>query len=165
MGFDSWVRRSPGGGHGNPLQYSCLEDSMTEEPGRLQSIALQRIGHDRRDLARARARTHTHTHTHAHTHTLTLTNVSYWYSFQTWKKNLVIQTLNLRLPIVLHCHMPPGSCASSVASSWSVTNWRSYVDTDEDCIMGLLTSPWWTTELLSILPQQKEVNHISCFTR
>ena len=24
----SWVRRSPGGGHGNPLQYSCLENSM-----------------------------------------------------------------------------------------------------------------------------------------
>ena len=24
--FDSWVGRSPGGGHGNPLQYSCLEN-------------------------------------------------------------------------------------------------------------------------------------------
>ena len=22
------LRRSPGGGHGNPLQYSCLENSM-----------------------------------------------------------------------------------------------------------------------------------------
>ena len=33
----------PGGGHGNPLQYSCLENlilpSRTEEPGRLQLIA------------------------------------------------------------------------------------------------------------------------------
>ena len=27
--------RSPGGGHGNPLQYSCLENPMDEEPGRL----------------------------------------------------------------------------------------------------------------------------------
>ena len=26
---------SPGGGHGNPLQYSCLENPMTEEPGGL----------------------------------------------------------------------------------------------------------------------------------
>ena len=25
-GFDPWVGRSPGGGHGNPLQYSCLEN-------------------------------------------------------------------------------------------------------------------------------------------
>ena len=33
--------RSPGGGHGNPLQYSCLENPMTEEPGRLQSMGSQ----------------------------------------------------------------------------------------------------------------------------
>ena len=26
--------RSPGEGHGNPLQYSCLENPMDEEPGR-----------------------------------------------------------------------------------------------------------------------------------
>ena len=27
--------RSPGGGLGNPLQYSCLENPMDEDPGRL----------------------------------------------------------------------------------------------------------------------------------
>ena len=27
-GFDPWVGKIPGGGHGNPLQYSCLENSM-----------------------------------------------------------------------------------------------------------------------------------------
>ena len=26
--FDSQVGRSPGGGHGNPLQYSCLQNPM-----------------------------------------------------------------------------------------------------------------------------------------
>ena len=26
--LDLWSGRSPGGGHGNPLQYSCLENSM-----------------------------------------------------------------------------------------------------------------------------------------
>ena len=31
--------RSLGAGHGNPPQYSCLENPMTEEPGRLQSIS------------------------------------------------------------------------------------------------------------------------------
>ena len=30
-GFDPWVGRSPGGGHGNPLQYSYLEKSMDRE--------------------------------------------------------------------------------------------------------------------------------------
>ena len=34
--------RSPGGGHGDPLQYSCLENPMNEEPNGLQSIGLQR---------------------------------------------------------------------------------------------------------------------------
>ena len=28
------------------LQYSCLENPWTEEPGRLQSMGLQRIGYD-----------------------------------------------------------------------------------------------------------------------
>ena len=27
-GFDSWVGTSPGEGNDNPLQYSCLENSM-----------------------------------------------------------------------------------------------------------------------------------------
>ena len=38
--------RSPGGGHGNPSQYSGLGIPWTEEPGRLQSIGLQRVRHD-----------------------------------------------------------------------------------------------------------------------
>ena len=38
--------RSPGEGNGNPLQHSCLENPMTEEPDRLQSMGSQRVGHD-----------------------------------------------------------------------------------------------------------------------
>ena len=30
--------RSSGGGNGNPLQYSCLGNPWTEEPGGLQSV-------------------------------------------------------------------------------------------------------------------------------
>ena len=26
LGFDPWVGKTPGGGHGNPLPYSCLEN-------------------------------------------------------------------------------------------------------------------------------------------
>ena len=29
--FNSWVRRSPGEGNGNPLQYSCLQNPMDRE--------------------------------------------------------------------------------------------------------------------------------------
>ena len=34
--------RSPGGGNGNPLQYSCLRNPMEEEPGGLQSMGSQK---------------------------------------------------------------------------------------------------------------------------
>jgi len=37
--------RSPGGGHGNPLQYSCLENS-TDRGACQESTGSQRAGHD-----------------------------------------------------------------------------------------------------------------------
>ena len=46
MGLIPGLVRSLGGGHGNPLQYSCLEIPWTEEPGGLQSVGLQRAGHN-----------------------------------------------------------------------------------------------------------------------
>ena len=38
--------RSPGGGNGNPLQYSCLGNPMDRGVGRLQSVGSQRGRHD-----------------------------------------------------------------------------------------------------------------------
>ena len=46
MSMISGSGRSPGGGHGNPLQYSCLEIQWTEEPGRLWSMRSPRVVHD-----------------------------------------------------------------------------------------------------------------------
>ena len=43
--------RSPGGGHGNPLQYSCLENPMDRGTCGLQSRGSQRVRHDWRDFA------------------------------------------------------------------------------------------------------------------
>ena len=63
MGSIPGLGRFPGGVHGNPLQYSCQEHSLTEEPGGLQSIELQRVGHDWRGWALACTHTHSHTHT------------------------------------------------------------------------------------------------------
>ena len=47
--WETWIPgsgRSAGEGKGNPLQYSCLGNPMREEPGGLQSMVLQRVGHD-----------------------------------------------------------------------------------------------------------------------
>ena len=41
--FNPWVRKFPGGGNGNPLQYSCL---WTEEHGGVQSMRSPRVGCD-----------------------------------------------------------------------------------------------------------------------
>ena len=38
---DPGLERPPGEGNGNPLQYACLENPWTEEPGRLQPMGSQ----------------------------------------------------------------------------------------------------------------------------
>ena len=52
MGSIPGSGRSPGGGHSNPLQDSCLDYPMEEGPNELQPMASQRVRHN---LA-----THTH---------------------------------------------------------------------------------------------------------
>ena len=46
LGLIPGLGRSPGEGSGSPLQYSCLENPMDPEPGRLPSMGSQRVGHD-----------------------------------------------------------------------------------------------------------------------
>ena len=55
IGLPRWVSgkestpesgKSPGGGHGNSLQCSCLGNPVDKEPGGLQSIRSQRVRHD-----------------------------------------------------------------------------------------------------------------------
>ena len=46
LGSIPGLGRSPGEGNGNPLQYSCLENPIDRGGGRLQSMRLQRVGHD-----------------------------------------------------------------------------------------------------------------------
>ena len=57
--------RSPGRGHGNSLQYSCLENPM--ERGAWWVI-VHRVTKRQTWLKRLKTHTHTHIHTHTHTH-------------------------------------------------------------------------------------------------
>ena len=48
LGLIPGLGRCPGEGNGNPLQYSCSENSMDRGPGGLQSSLWgHRVGHDR----------------------------------------------------------------------------------------------------------------------
>ena len=44
-GLIPMLGRSPGGGNGNPVQYSCLENSMDRGAWQAQVMELQRVGH------------------------------------------------------------------------------------------------------------------------
>ena len=46
LGSVPGLGRFPGGGHGNPPVFLPRESPWTEEPGGLQSMKLQRAGHD-----------------------------------------------------------------------------------------------------------------------
>ena len=46
-----WSGGSPGGGHSNPMQYSCLENPMDGGADRLQSMGSHRVRHNWSDLA------------------------------------------------------------------------------------------------------------------
>ena len=50
--------RSPGGGHGNPVQYSCLENPTDRGARWAKFIGSQRVGHTWSDQARRHARCH-----------------------------------------------------------------------------------------------------------
>ena len=45
-GFHPWVRKIPWRRNGNPLQYSCLKNTMDRGAGWAKSTGLQRVGHD-----------------------------------------------------------------------------------------------------------------------
>jgi len=38
--------RSPGGGHGNPLQYSCLQNPMDRGAWQATVFRVKKVGHD-----------------------------------------------------------------------------------------------------------------------
>ena len=68
MGLIPGPRRSPGGGHGNTLQYSCLESPMDRGAWR---ATLHRVTKSQMWLKQLGMCTHTHTHKRAHTCTHT----------------------------------------------------------------------------------------------
>ena len=59
-GLISRLGRSPGGGHQNPLQFSCLENPMDRGAWQATAIGSQSIRHYWSEF------THTHTHTHTY---------------------------------------------------------------------------------------------------
>ena len=90
---ETWVwslgwEDSPGGGHGNPLQYSCLENPHGQ--GRLAYCSPW--GHKESDTLSNWTTAHTHTHTHTRTHTHTLSLFPSYFSSGVWNTSLLYYT-------------------------------------------------------------------------
>ena len=79
-GFNSWVRKIPGVGHGTPLQYSWVENLMDRGPW------WATVHGDAESDASEWLNTHTHTHTHTNTHTII---------WNYWGTSLVVQWVKI----------------------------------------------------------------------
>ena len=77
--------RSPGEGNGNPLQYSCLENSMDRGTWQaIQSMDSQRVRYN----WVTNTHTHTHTHTQMYTHHMTQHSYSKIFIQAKWSENV-----------------------------------------------------------------------------
>ena len=89
LGFNSWVRRSPGERNGNGLQYSCLENSV-------DGVAWETIVHGFAKVSDTTEWLSAYRHTWTHTHILIHRLHSRWILFKSegfcqhryWKFNL-----------------------------------------------------------------------------
>ena len=68
-GFSSVLGGCPGGGHGNWLQYSCLESSLGRGTWWATVHGITKSQTWLSDWMHRHRHTHTHTHIHRHTHT------------------------------------------------------------------------------------------------
>ena len=85
--------RSPGGGHGNPLQYSCLENPMDRGAWK---ATVHSVAECRTQLKWLHACTCAHTHTH--THRLLLHIVLIWLASQ----QLLVTDIWYFLVLIMH---------------------------------------------------------------
>ena len=65
MGLITGLGRSPGGGNGNPLQYSCWDNHMDRETWQATVHGVSKS----QTQINMHVGMHAHTHTHTHTHT------------------------------------------------------------------------------------------------
>ena len=81
-----WVGEIPGGGHGSPLQYSCLVSSMDRGAW---WASVRRVA----ELNTTEVTSHTHTHTDTQTHTHTQTHTDTHTHTHTHARALLAQTV------------------------------------------------------------------------
>ena len=128
--FNPWVRKIPWRRACNPLQYSCLENSMDRGA---RKARVHRVAKSWKWLKWLHARTHTHTHTHTHTKEL-------------WQCSLYTHCFQYLLSLL---HSSPDSKSRQNAS---VFCFMLPVST----LTHLIPSVLYITDLPSLLTQEKK---------
>ena len=91
--------RSPGGGNGKPLQYSCLQNPMDRGAWLATVTGLQRVRHDWvTECMCTYTHTYMHTHTRTHTHTQSVCGIVYLSSHYGKQCEVFSKKLKTELP-------------------------------------------------------------------
>ena len=113
--------RSPGVGNSNPLQDSCLENSMDRGVWRATVHGVKKSKTRLRNWACVRARTCKHTHTHTHTHTFWILDYSLpdvlCFLFFFWETVMILRDILSLSGLALKiCYM--GEWETSQVAQW-----------------------------------------------
>ena len=131
LGSIPGLGRFPGGGHGNPLQYSCWRIPKDREVWQATVMASQRVGYD---WVTKRMHTHTHTHTHRSYNTVVIQLLSHVQLFATpwtaahqvslsftisWSWLQLMSIESVMPPTISSSVVPFSSCHQSLPASGS----------------------------------------------
>ena len=102
---ETWVRllgqgRSPGGGNGKPLQYSCLQNPMDRGAwlATVHRVAKSQTRLSNRVYVHIHTHIHARTHTHTHTHTQSVCGIVYLSSHYGKQCEVFSKKLKTELP-------------------------------------------------------------------
>ena len=104
-GFDPWIGRSPGGGHGNLIQYSCLENPMDRGAWRARVHRWESscVSHSQTQLKRQHAHTQADKETEAQRKWLLSSHTTRKYSWD--NATLIFLCVNLSYLLILNSNV------------------------------------------------------------
>ena len=105
--------RSPGGGHDNPLQHSCLENPVDRG---WWSLGTHRVEHDQSDLTHSR-------HTEGFISKVSLGELLHLDHINSWKLNLIYLPVRIFLLILVHLTSFQKGLEASPKNISIITTW------------------------------------------
>ena len=129
--------RSPRVGNGNPLLYSCLENSMDRGVWQATVYGVAKNGTQLSMHVGTRARTHRHTHTHTHTHTSPI--LVSLIALVKWVEGSSVSVQSHHVPMQ-RCHVDDPDLISFLRAPCHTSSWDDQDRILWDCFLTRLLS-------------------------